>query len=126
MSEAMRLKILDKLTSVIEEEEATQLMENTPPFDWHEIATKDDLAALKEWAEAKFDAQSASIAAEFTAVRGEFAEKIGEVHKEIGGLSKEIGGISVKISEQTRIMVFTIAAFALTVCAAIAGAVLFA
>ncbi|MCY3850154.1 MAG: hypothetical protein OXF75_05050 [Acidimicrobiaceae bacterium] len=93
MSEAMRLKILNKLTSVIGEEEATQLMENTPPFDWHEIATKDDLAALKEWAEAKFDAQSAStaaefakVAAEFTAVRGEFAEKIGEVHKEIGGL----------------------------------------
>jgi len=101
MSETMRLKILDKLASMIGEEEATQLMENVPPFDWHEIATKDDLAALKEWAEAKFDAQSASIAAEFTAVRGDFAEKIGELHQLIGRQSEKFGEQSEKIGEQS-------------------------
>ena len=101
MSETMRLKILDKLASMIGEEEATQLMENVPPFDWHEIATKDDLAALKEWAEAKFDAQSASIAAEFTAVRGDFAEKIGELHQLIGRQSEKIGEQSEKFGEQS-------------------------
>ena len=99
MSETMRLKILDKLASMIGEEEATQLMENVPPFDWHEIATKDDLAALKEWAEAKFDAQSASIAAEFTAVRGDFAEKIGELHQLIGRQSEKIGEQSERFGE---------------------------
>ena len=101
MSETMRLKILDKLASMIGEEEATQLMENVPPFDWHEIATKDDLAALKEWAEAKFDAQSASIAAEFTAVRGDFAEKIGELHQLIGRQSEKIGEQSERFGEQS-------------------------
>ncbi|MCY3851380.1 MAG: hypothetical protein OXF75_11400 [Acidimicrobiaceae bacterium] len=101
MSETMRLKILDKLASMIGEEEATQLMENVPPFDWHEIATKDDLAALKEWAEAKFDAQSASIAAEFTNVRGEIAKVEGNLSKEIGELHQLIGRQSEKIGEQS-------------------------
>ncbi len=90
------------------------------------------------------NAQFESVAAEFTAVAAEFVSLRGEISKVEGNLSKEIAGLSIKIgavdgrigaldssvsekiTDQTRIMVLMMAGFSLTVCAAIAGGVLFA
>lgn len=133
VGEEERLELLNSLIKVHGEDAARKLMESLPPFPWNELATKDDLKALKEWTEAKFDAQSTAMAAQFTAVaaefvsvRGELSKVEGNLTKEIGGLSKEIGGLSAKIADQTRILVLTFAGFALTVCAAMAGGILFA
>ena len=126
VGEGERLELLNNLIEGLGEDAARKLMESVPPFPWNELATKDDLKDLKEWTEAKFDAQSIAVAAEFVSVRGELSKVEGNLTKEIGQLSKEIGGLSTKIADQTRILVLSMAGFALTVCAAMAGGILFA
>ena len=74
-------------------------------------------------------------------LRGEISKVEGNLSKEIAGLSREIGRLdskfttklgeldsnfSTKITEQTRVMVLMMAGFSLTVCAAMAGGILFA
>ena len=46
-SEKKRLALRKRLIEVLGEEEAEVLMESLPPFDWHQLATKDDVFALK-------------------------------------------------------------------------------
>jgi len=54
--------LMRRLSEVLGEEEADTLMESLPPVVWHQIATKDDLAALEERLDSRF-----------TLLRGEFA-----------------------------------------------------
>ena len=44
--EPIRARILAKLAELLGDEEAAAIMESIPPFDWSELATKADLAAL--------------------------------------------------------------------------------
>ena len=122
VGEEGRLKLLNRLIKVVGEDEARMLMESLPPVHWHELATKDDLKALKEWTESKFE----RVDAQFIAVAAEFVSLRGELSKEIGGISKEIGGMSKQIADQTRTLVLMMAGFALTVCTAMAGGILLA
>ena len=59
-----------------------------------------------------------------------FSTKIGELDSKIGKLDSKIGKLdssfSKKITEQTRVMVLTMAGFSVTVCGAMAGGILFA
>ena len=43
----IRLSLHRKLDELVGSEEAQLLMERVPPFNWHEIATKADLLALR-------------------------------------------------------------------------------
>ena len=62
ISEKVRWALMRRLIEVIGEEEAETLMESLPPVVWHQIATKDDLAALED-----------RLKAEFVLQKGEFA-----------------------------------------------------
>ena len=145
--EQERFEFLNSLVEALGEDVAHKLMDCLPPFSWDQVATKDDLAALATSITAKFDqvdaqfksvnaqfesvnAQFESVNAQFELVAAEFVSLRGEISKEVAGLSLKIGeldkSVSKKIADQTRIMVLMMAGFSLTVCAAIAGGVLFA
>ena len=66
-TEAERFELREGLRDVLEEEHVTTLMESLPPMDWHELATKSDLAALEERMNARFE----RVDARFTEMRGE-------------------------------------------------------
>ena len=131
--EQERFELLNSLIEALGEDVARKLMDSLPPFSWDQVATKDDLNALSTALTAKFD----QVDAEFVRLRGEISKVEGNLSKEIAGLSREIGRLdskigeldssfSKKITEQTRIMVLMMAGFSLTVCAAMAGGILFA
>ena len=54
IGEERRLALMQRLTEVLGEEEARTLMESLPPTYWYNLATKDDVRALKEWTQAEF------------------------------------------------------------------------
>ena len=131
--EQERFELLNSLIEVHGEDVARKLMDSLPPFSWDQVATKDDLKALSTAITAKFD----QVDAQFTAVAAEFVNLRGEISKEVAGLSIKIGELdskigkldssfSKKITEQTRVMVLTMAGFSVTVCGAMAGGILFA
>ena len=121
-----RFELLNSLIEALGEDVARKLMDSLPPFSWDQVATKDDLNALSTAITAKFD----QVDAQFTAVAAEFVSLRGEISKEVAGLSIKIGELdssfSKKITEQTRVMVLTMAGFSVAVCGAMAGGILFA
>ena len=131
--EQERFELLNSLIEVHGEDVAHKLMDSLPPFSWDQVATKDDLKALSTAITAKFD----QVDAQFTAVAAEFVNLRGEISKEVAGLSIKIGELdskigkldskfSKKITEQTRVMVLTMAGFSVAVCGAMAGGILIA
>ena len=72
-SKAQRLQLYEELVKKFGDEPAMTLMESLPPVDWHELATKDDLAALEERVNAKFEVVDARIDTGLAGVRGEVA-----------------------------------------------------
>ena len=96
--EAQRLQLYEELVKKFGDEPAMTLMESLPPVDWHELATKDDLAALEERVnsrfevvDARFDALRVELGARIdtglAGVRSEVAEVRGEISK-LGGETK--------------------------------------
>ncbi len=131
--EQERFELLNSLIEALGEDVAYKLMNSLPPFSWDQVATKEDLNTLATAITAKFDqvdAQFKSVNAQFEMVAAEFVNLRGEIAKEVAGLSTKIGvldsSFSKKITDQTRIMVTMIAGFSLSVCAAMAGGILFA
>lgn len=47
-TEAERFELQQELIGVLKKGPANTLMESLPPMDWHELATKSDLALLKD------------------------------------------------------------------------------
>ena len=76
---AQRLQLYEELVKEFGDEPAMTLMESLPPVDWHELATKDDLAALEERVNARFEVVDARIGTGLAGVRGEVAELRGEM-----------------------------------------------
>ena len=72
-SRAQRLQLYEELVKEFGDEPAMTLMESLPPVDWHELATKDDLAALEERVNARFEVVDARIGTGLAGVRGEVA-----------------------------------------------------
>ena len=80
-TETERLELREGLSDVLEEGPVTTLMDSLPPMDWHELATKTDLAALEERmdtkferVDAKFDALRVEMDARFTEMDARFTE----------------------------------------------------
>ena len=55
-SETQRFRLRERLGELLKDEDVRTLMESLPPVDWHELATKEDLAALEERVNGRFDA----------------------------------------------------------------------
>jgi len=121
-SEQRRLALRNRLIEVLGEEEAEALMESLPPFDWHRLATKDDVFALKGDIEASEQRIRAEMNGKFVEIEGKFVEMDGKfarvegefakVHAEftkLRGENKEFRGeMALQFARQTRTMVFTI------------------
>ena len=102
-SKAQRLQLYEELVKKFGDEPAMTLMESLPPVDWHELATKDDLAALEERVNARFevvddriDTGLAGVRGEVTALRGEMRGEIGEMRGEIGELRGEMSAMNAR------------------------------
>ena len=74
VTEAERHELRGELGAVMGEGAVNTLMDSLPPMDWHELATKTDLAALEERMNVKFDVLRVEIGARFTAMDAKFAE----------------------------------------------------
>ncbi len=62
-TEAERFELREGLRDVLGEGPVTTLMDSLPPMDWHELATKTDLAALEERIDVRFEALRAELGA---------------------------------------------------------------
>ena len=129
-SEQKRLALRNRLIEVLGREEAEVLMESLPPFDWHQLATKNDVFALKGDIEANrtaIEANRTAIEASEQRLRTEmhagFANIRSETASEFKALraeNKEFRGeISLQLARQTRTMVFTMLGLAMPTWGAI-------
>jgi hypothetical protein len=53
--ERARIELTQRLAELFGDDLAAYLMETVPPFSWHEVATKRDLANLEERLDLRFD-----------------------------------------------------------------------
>ena len=88
MTETMRRSIFNEFAQVWGEEKAAAFMAAIPTIPWQNFATKADLAALKDWAETKLQAQT-------DAMNGQHNRLLGEI-------SKVEGNLSGQMAEQTK------------------------
>ncbi|MCY3862260.1 MAG: hypothetical protein OXG30_04145 [bacterium] len=133
-SEQKRLALRNRLIEVLGEEEAEVLMESLPPFDWHKLATKEDLSVL----EGKIEANKAAIEASeerlrtemdagFANIRTEMDGKFANIRTEMDGkfakvdaeFTKLRGDMALQFARQTRTMVFTMLGMSLPTWGAI-------
>ena len=93
-TETERFELREGMRNVLEEGQVTTLMDSLPPMDWHELATKTDLAALEERMDARFEVVDVRL----EALRTELGAKI---DTGLTGLSAKIDtgltGLSAKI-----------------------------
>ena len=93
-SEAQRLQLYEELVKEFGDEPAMTLMESLPPVDWHELATKDDLAGLEERVNARFEV----VDARFDALRVELGAKIDTGLAGLGAkIDTGLAGLGAKI-----------------------------
>ena len=102
-SEAQRLQLYEELVKKFGDEPAMTLMESLPPVDWHELATKDDLAALEERVNARFEVVDARIDTGLAGVRSEVAalrvELGARIDTGLAGVRGEVGGVRGEVAE---------------------------
>ena len=54
-TETRRFRLRERLNGLMEEEHVTTLMDSLPPVGWERLATKEDLAALEERLDTRFE-----------------------------------------------------------------------
>ena len=76
-SDTQRFRLRKRLIEVLKDEHAMTLMESLPPVSWDKLATKDDLAALEERVNVRFNALRSELGAKIDTglaeVRGEMS-----------------------------------------------------
>ena len=92
-SRAQRLQLYEELVKEFGDEPAMTLMESLPPVDWHELATKDDLAALEERVNARFEV----VDARFDALRTELGAKISELRGEMSVMNAKFEVVDARL-----------------------------
>ena len=110
-TEAQRFELQQKLIEVLKERPANTLMESLPPMDWHELATKDDLAALEDRMDARFEV----VDIRFEALRTELGAKIDtgltDLNAKIDtGLADVRGETKLGLAKQTYVILAGVAA----------------
>lgn len=102
--EQRRHRLARRLAEVLGEEEAETLMSQLPPYDWPQVATKQDLDALRD-----------EMGRLRTELRGEISELRGHVQGEIGQVRGEIGQLRTEMAGQLRtFLIVTVTAVAAT------------
>lgn len=111
-SEQKRLALRNRLIEVLGREEAEVLMESLPPFDWHQLATKDDIKGTHEAIDALGENLRTEMDAGFANIRtemdGRFAKVDAGFTKVDAEFTKLRGDMALQFAKQTRTMVFTI------------------
>jgi len=83
ISEESRHHLYLRLEAVLGAEEATTLMEHLPPVGWADVATKQDLEALRVATKQDLEAFRSEARAEFAAVRSEMRAEFALVRGEM-------------------------------------------
>ena len=99
-TETERFELREGLRNVLEEGPVTTLMDSLPPMDWHELATKTDLAALEERMDARFEVVDVRL----EALRTELGAKIDT------GLAGVRGEMKSGFAKQTYVVLAGVAA----------------
>ena len=106
MTETMRRSIFNEFAQAWGEERAAAFMAAIPTIPWQDFATKADLAALKEWAELKFDAQSAEMHGQFSLLRGEISKLegnlFGQLAEQKADTAEQFSALANQMAEQKR------------------------
>ncbi|HEX9681977.1 MAG TPA: hypothetical protein VGA13_02760 [Acidimicrobiales bacterium] len=90
MDEAARHRLREAARGALGDEGAEALMTSLPPYDWHQIVTKEYLDHRLEGVETRLRGEIQSLRTE---LHSEIGALRGELHSEIGGLHSEIGGL---------------------------------
>ena len=85
----MRAAIIEKLGELIGHEEAAALLERIHPDDWSQLATKTDLAELRE----ELLGENGRLRAEFDAMRGDLDAMRGD----LDGMRGDLDGIRTEM-----------------------------
>ncbi len=88
VTESDRLALYEKMKDALGRKEATTLMDILPPTQWKDIASKDDVAALRQASKDDVAALRQEVVNLGIELRGEMAE----VRNEMVGLHSEIRG----------------------------------
>ena len=117
-TEVERFELREGMRNVLGEGQVTTLMDSLPPMDWHELATKTDLAALEERMDARFevvDARFEVVDVRLEALRTELGAKIDtgltDLNAKIDtGLADVRGEMKSGLATQTYVILATLAA----------------
>ena len=139
MDETRRLALLNRLSEVLGEEEASTLIECLPPVRWEQLATKDDVKASEDRIRTELNGKFALVDAEFARVhtridglehkmdagfeslRGELAEHRGEIAGVRGEIAGVRGEFALQMAKLTRTLVFIMSGFMLTIWGTMLG-----
>jgi hypothetical protein len=88
--EQRRHRLARRLAEVLGEEEAETLMAQLPPYDWPQVATKQDLAELGDELRSEMDALRTELRGEMGELRGEMGQLRGEMGQLRGALELQM------------------------------------
>ena len=110
-TEAQRFELQQKLIEVLRERPANTLMESLPPMDWHELATKDDLAALEDRMNTGFDTLRVELGAKIDAGLTASDTRTDTGMAELGGAISRLDGKTERlVARQTYVILVGLAA----------------
>ena len=110
-TEAQRFELQQKLIEVLKERPANTLMESLPPIDWHELATKDDLAALEDRMDARFEVVDIRLEALRTELGAKIDTGLTDLNAKIDtGLADVRGETKLGLAKQTYVILAGVAA----------------
>ena len=82
-TEVERFELREGMRNVLGEGQVTTLMDSLPPMDWHELATKTDLAVLEERMDARFEVVDVRLEALRTELGAKIDTGLAEVRGEL-------------------------------------------
>ncbi len=89
-----------KIAEILGEEEAETLMAQLPPYEWPQVATKQDLADLRAELRGDMDALRTELRGEMSELRGELRAEMSELR---GEMSELRGGLRGEMAAHVRI-----------------------
>lgn len=90
VDERSRLQLAEAAKRVFGADEGITLMELLPPVGWADVATKQDLRALEDRLDARFDARLSSLEGRFETSEYKI---LGEMHRELSSLTWKLFAI---------------------------------
>ena len=100
-TETERHDLREDLRDVLPEGAVRTLMDSLPPMDWHELATKTDLAALEERMDVRFDGLRVEVDAKFTEVAAGFTA-VGAAFTEVDAKFKAVEARITAVGAETK------------------------